>query len=91
MQTKITDLVYRKHAVYHIEAGYRTPECAVQVTPLSWGLAFAYDTKNGIPYRVAAQVGPIAVRFYFGSFKDAGGFECKREADVQKSVTMKRD
>lgn len=41
---------------YSVEAGWRSPQLQVQITPLSWGLAYGHS-----PRHIGVQIGPIAV------------------------------
>jgi hypothetical protein len=43
------------------EAGWRSPQFQVQITPLSWGLALGVSKRHA-----GIQVGPVAVAVWFG-------------------------
>jgi hypothetical protein len=43
------------------EAGWRSPQFRVQITPLSWGLGVGVSKQHA-----GIQVGPVAVAVWFG-------------------------
>jgi len=71
----------------HFQGGWMTPQLQVQITPLSWGVGFVYQSTNKRPVKLGFRVGCVAVSVWAGK----GYFESDRKYSNDIAHTFVED